>query len=193
MSLTTKEAVCAYLNKELNLLAPQPKQAPEHWWCRLPFIALPKRVHVPIYTKPWKIKLIRALQRKRYSLEEMEQEIWCCRSDYSKLVPADQWKTYPLGSKIAIPRLTDEYTDFWTICPVYAFYQEDLSYGVRPMYIYYRLVEIGGGQLFFINKKDHSIYEIGGSDVVLIDNVGDFKKFLQHEETSISWKKTQLK
>lgn len=201
MQLTTKEAVCDYVNSKVTFDQHHPR---EDLW-RIPFLGrfFPsffaiREVHVPIYTKAWKIKAIRALQKKvhawhpRYALEEMDMENWACRLDFSKHIWPDQWKTYSIKKPIAIAKYTTEHEHCWTIYPMQEFYQEDLSYGIRPIAIYEQLVAIGGAYVWVVKKQSHSIYAAWGSDAFFLDVPQDFKLFLEQQPCSINWKEQQI-
>lgn len=157
-----------------------------------PSFFAPKKVKVPIYTTAWKIKCLQYLQEKCYSPEEIELSTWKPRRDFSKLIWPDQWITYRLKQPIAIPKYVEEYNYFGVINPMHEFFQEDLSYGIRPMRIYNALINIGGGVLFFIHKSDNSIYKIIGSEVILLNHIQDFKNFLQQKDTLIDWEQRQI-
>lgn len=200
MSLNTKEALCTYVNSKVTA-----RRDPRTGLWKVPllgklfpyFFAIQK-VHVPIYTKPWKIKAIRALQKKVYTwvphfcLEEMEREDWTSRWDFSKFIWPDQWKTYPIQAPIALPKYTSEYEHCWVISPLQAFYQEDLTYGLRPMAIFEQLVDIGECYMWVVNKQDQHIYETKGSQALFLDVAQDFKLFLEQQPSSIPWAEQQV-
>lgn len=203
MLLNTKEAICKYVNSKVTA----PSHHSRDLW-KVPFLgrffpsffAIPQ-VHVPIYTSPWKIKALQALERQLYAwhlhhdleeLEELKQRGWPCRWDLSKFIWPDQWKSYALQSPVALPAFTTEYEHCWAIYPQQEFYQEDLSYGVRPIAIFEQLVDIGGGYLWVVDKQNHKIYGLMVGFFSLDTAPQDFKLFLEQQPCSIPWEKHLL-
>lgn len=117
----------------------------------------------------------------------MNQEGWYSTIDFSRLIWADGWKTYPFAHKMALPKFVKEYNDFWTVSLDYEFFQENLEFGVRPIRIYKYTVDLGGAQLVLAHKSSNKLYLIGGSSLIFIDFIQDFKLYLQGEQSSIHW------
>lgn len=181
MKFSTKQEVCDWVNQKLTQ---QRKLADDTHklspitdfvdWFGLNFLR-PKQVKVPIYTSPWKLKLLKRLRNLFYYQEQLQYgnvEI-----DFSRLVWPDQWKIYPFEDTIALPKFTKKHQSCWEIMLEHEFYKEDLQFGVRPSSVHRYTIDFGTGPLL-IDNNNGDIYKLG-SGFMFSDYINSFEHYLQ--------------
>lgn len=187
MKFNSKQEVCNWVNQKIAEKR-VPRMSLRDSFRKLDFtdwfveeLLRPREVKVPIYTSKWKIKAIKKLQARFHSQEELEHPNWTSSRDYSRVIWADAWKTYPFEDTMAIPKYTTKHSTFWEIALVHEFCKEDLQFGVRPIFIYRRMMNLGRGPLL-VDDSNGDIYSSDSFQVE--DAIKDFENYLVDPNSS---------
>lgn len=176
MKYNSKAAVCDYVNEQHKTNVDE--------------LSTNYVVKVPVYTNAVKKIILNSLT-PFFDVRKIDSPYGSRRVslfDFSKLIKPDEWKEYniTIGQKMALEQFVIEHEYVWEVELSYEFYQEDLRYGIRPIEIYDKLTEYGGGSVL-VDKETGEIYYIYSRIWVNYDYVKDFSLYKEGKKTELIW------
>jgi len=182
--IKTKEEACHYINEKYKKVI-EGYQKQGHYKSKKI-----GDVKVPVYYSSWKKYLLVILQflLKKRAFGQIKEIPKVSSIDFSKFVLPDLWVEYEVNdiSKFAFPKYMKEHDLCWEVYINHEFMKEDLQYGVRPISIYFKIAEGGGGPVL-LDKENGAIYLVGSGVWAHCNHIEDFSLYKKGKASKFDW------
>lgn len=183
-NIKTKVEACYYINEKYKNITENHEKKRYHKLKKI------DEVKVPVYHSTWKKYLLNIFQFlfKKQAFGQLKETPKVSMIDFSKFVLPDSWVEYEVNniSKYAFPKYMKEHDLCWEVDITHEFMKEDLQYGVRPISIYFKITEMGGGPVL-LDKENGEIYLVGSGVWANCDHIEDFSLYKNGKVSKFDW------